>query len=256
MKMTRLVLAASLAAAAGPALAAFTELPTAGTLRVYGSNNPFTDPLLLPPGTQTNNELPFTFDLPSNLTLLSAIRETEFELPSEDEPGTFEEVGVFYDAVFRDTNDGMLVFGSRIVLDPTEEGEINDIFRFGFEGFEAAVAWTFVSSDDLNLFSAARTLNSNIEDDSEDEFDAGVVGLATDVNVEEEKPQTGWYLIKTDAPNFRLDLNAIGLNQAGEEDQAPYTAFISGYTPVPVPAAVWLFGSAMVGLAGFRRARG
>ncbi len=255
MKLTRLVLAASLAAAAGPALAAFTPLPTQGTLRVYGSNSPFTDPLLLQPGVQTNNELPFTFELPSNLVLLAAIRETDFALPSEDEPGELEEVGEFFDAVFRDSNDGKLVFGSRIVLDPSEEGEINDIFRFGFSNFDVEVAWTFVSSDDLNLFSAARSLNSNIEDDSDDEFDADAVGLATDVNVDEDKPQTGWYLIKTNATGFRLTPNAIGLNQAGEEDQPPYIANLTGYSPVPVPAAVWLLGSAVVGVAGFKRAR-
>lgn len=253
MKLAPLILAAGLCAAALPAFAAFTALPTSGALRVYGSNNPFTDPLLLPPGTQTNNELPFTFELPSNFVLLAGVRGTIFELPSEDEPGEFEEVGEFFDAVFRDTNDNKLVFGSRIVLDPTEEGEINDIFRFGFEGFDAQVAWAFVSSDDLNLFSAARTLNSNIEDDAEDEFDGDVVGLATDVNVEEAKPQTGWYLIKTDAPGFALQDGAIGLNQAGEEDQAPYTAYLSGFAPVPVPAAVWLLGTALLGLAGASR---
>ncbi|MEQ8660221.1 MAG: hypothetical protein RLW62_05340 [Gammaproteobacteria bacterium] len=121
MKLTSIIAAGALAALAIPAQAAFTDLPTAGTLRVYGSNNPASDQLLLAPGAQTGFVLPFTFDLPANFTQLAA-RSTTFELPDEDDPTVFEEVGEFHDAVFRDENDGKLVFGSRIVMDPTEEG--------------------------------------------------------------------------------------------------------------------------------------
>lgn len=264
MNFAQSLITAGLVVATTPAFAGFVDLPTNGTLRVYGSNNILVDPLFIPQGNLTGGTGgpgdPFTFDLPSNFVLLAA-QQSEFELfVTEIDiitglPVTaLEEVGTFYDAVFRDSNDNKLVFGSRIIMDPTEEGEVNDIFRYGFYG-ELQAGWTFVTSDDLNLFSAARSLNSNIEEDDEDTFADGVVGLATDVNVEELKPQTGWYFIKTDATAFGLVDDAVGIFQAGEEGQEPYQARIDGFAPVPVPAAVWLFGSALAGMAGVARRR-
>lgn len=266
MNFTTALVTAGFALASTPALAGFTDLPVSGTLRIYGVADITADPLYLPAGAMTGGTgvpftNPFTFDLPTNLTLLQS-RSTVFSLPiTELDPVSglpvtaIEEVGTFYDAVFRDTNDDRLVFGSRIVMDPTEEGEINDIFRFGAWTGDEQVAWTFVTSDDLRLFSAARSLNSNINDDADDTFDGGVIGLATDVNVEELNPVSGWFFIKTSAPDFLLLDNAIGVFQAGEEGQPPFVAQLSGFAPVPVPAAVWLLGSALAGMAGIARRR-
>ncbi|MGE0386458.1 MAG: hypothetical protein AB7Q97_17150 [Gammaproteobacteria bacterium] len=242
--MTRARLAAMLAIAAcsAPAMAAFTELPTTEPVRIFGSNNPAVDPFFLEPGEL--NPVDFTFELPAYLSLL-AVRETAFELPSEDEPGTFEEVGVFQDAVFRDTSDGRLVFGSRIVMDLDEEGEINDIFRSGFTGFSAAAAWVPATANDLNLFSAGRTANSGLTTDDPDAFDPDIVALGTDVNVAELKASTAWYLIKTNAPDYAVRDDAIGLFQAGEEDQEPYLEQIDGFAPVPLPAALPMLLSAL-----------
>jgi len=262
VNFTTTLLAAAIAVASTPALA-FVNLPTSGTLRVEGNSNVLSDPLYLGEfgaatgGSGTPLTDPFTFDLPGRFTILASL-ETEFELPDEDDPSVFEEVGEFEDLVLRDTVDGKLVFASRIEMDLDEEGEINDIFRRGFEGFDVAVSWTFASSDDLRLFSAARSAVSNI--DAADVFDADVVGLASDINVEEGQPTSGWYFIKVlnDNVGFAIFQNAVGLNQAGEEDQAPYTANLSGFAPtaVPVPAAVWLLGSAIAGMAGVARRRG
>jgi hypothetical protein len=273
VKLTSALFTAGFVLASTPAFAAeppvvqgFTDLPSTGTLRVYGSANINVDPFYIAHGAPTGGTGvpftdPFTFDLPTNFSLIDS-RRTVFSLPiTETDLATglpvtaIEEVGAFYDAVFRDLNDNRLVFGSRIVMDPTEEGEINDIFRFGAWTGNEQVGWTFVTSDDLRLFSAARTLNSNINDDTLDTFYAGVIGLATDVNVEEGHPVTGWFFIKTDAPDFVLLDNAIGLFQAGEEGQPPFQAQLTGFAPVPVPAAVWLLGSALVGMAGVARRR-
>jgi len=229
-------------AAEPPVVRGFTDLPSTGTLRVYGSANINVDPFHIAHGAMTGGTGvpftdPFTFDLPTRFTLLASL-ETEFELPDEDDPTEFEEVGEFEDAVFLDTTDGRMVFGSRIEMDLDEEGEINDIFRFGFEGFDVAVAWTFVTSDDLRLFSAAHSGVSNIA--NADVFDPNVVGLASDINVEEGQPTSGWFFIKVlnDNVGYAIFENAVGLKQAGEEDQLPFTARLDGFAPVAVPVAV------------------
>jgi hypothetical protein len=47
-------------------------------------------------------------------------------------------------------------------------------------------------------------------------------------------------------------LEYIGVNGFGEEENATY-GWQMRSTVVPVPAAVWLFGTALLGLIGFRR---
>lgn len=245
-KAAQALLCAGLVAAALPA-SAFVN-----GVRIFGNANPDFDPFYIPEGPSSDGGL--TFALPSNFTVLAS-RATEFELPDEDDPTEFEEVGTFFDVVLRDSNDGMLVFGSRIEMDPTEEGEINDIFRRGFTGWGANFGWLAVTANDLRLYSAGRTTGSHLATDDPDLPDPDTISLGTDVNVEELNPVTGWYLIKTNAPNFQLMENAVGLFQGGEEDQAPYLANIAGFAPapIPVPAALPLLLSGLGVLAVRRR---
>ncbi|MEM7543024.1 MAG: hypothetical protein AAF384_15775 [Pseudomonadota bacterium] len=252
MKLRQIVSMLLLVVATTPALAAFTLLPTdsVGSVRVFGSNNLGLDPFILAPGTSLPGGL---FELPSNLVQL-ALRETEFELVEDGVP---EEVGTFQDAVFRDTNDNSLVFGSRIVMDPQEDGEINDIYRRGWApGYSALAAWVPVDGNtDLRLFSAGRTTGSHLADDDPDLFDIDTVALGTDVNVEELKPTTAWYLVKTNAPTWALGVDGVGVFQAGEEGQLPQLVNFDGYIPTPIPAGLPLFLSAL-GFLGYRaRAR-
>lgn len=245
MKAVQALVCAGLVAAALPA-SAFVN-----GVRIFGNANPDLDPFYIPEGPSSDGGL--TFALPSNFTVLAS-RATEFELPDEDDPTEFEEVGTFFDVVLRDSNDGMLVFGSRIEMDLDEEGEINDIYRRGFTGWGADFGWLAITANDLRLYSAGRTQGSHLGTDDPDLPDPDVIDLGTDVNVEELNPVTGWYLIKTNAPNFTLLDNAAGLFQGGEEDQAPYLANIAGFAPapVPVPAALPLLLSG-VGLLAVRR---
>ncbi len=252
------------------AATAFVGLPTDGS-RVFGSSNLGSDSLFVPDAGLTGSSFSdpvsgatiFKYGLPSNLVELNRI-ETEIELPDEEDPTEFEEVGEFIDAVFRDTNDGYLVFGSRIELEAEEEapgdfewadGELNDIFRSGFSGWTTSVGWTRETSSDLRMFSAAHSETSGVDvADGEAEVpNLDIIGMQSDINGEEGNPFSGWYLIKTDATKYAIAADAVGLFQAGEEGQLPYMATMEGFAPVPVPAAVWMFGSALLGLLGIRR---
>lgn len=247
MSIAHTLVAAGLVLAAAPALAEFQLLPTAGTLRVEGSNDPFTDPLFIPTGTANGDG---TYQPPSFLQLL-AQNETDIELPDED-TGVPEEVGDFFDSVFRDTSDDTLVFASRIVLD--DEGEINDIFRSGYYGYQVLAAWTFSTDFDLRMSSAARS-NTGLLDP--DEFDPDVVNMRTDINVEEGNPQSGLFFIKVAAPGYLFQEDAIRVFQAGEEGQDPFSFTFGGYVPTPVPEpstyAMLLGGLGLLAFSAVRR---
>lgn len=60
----------------------------------------------------------------------------------------------------------------------------------------------------------------------------------------------------TDATLQTFSGSAIATNDDGAGDQYSYTWSFNGQAPaVPVPAAVWLFGSGLAGLAGLARSR-
>lgn len=255
---------------ASTAANAFVALPADGS-RVFGSSNLGIDSLFVPDAGLNGGSFSdpvsgatiLTYGLPSNLVELNR-RVTDIELPDEDDSTVFEEVGEFIDVVFRDSNDGYLVFGSRIELEAEEEspgdfewadGEINDIFRSGFDGWSTSVGWTRETSSDLRMFNAAHSETSGVDviDGDAEVLNLDIVGMQSDINGEEGNPFSGWYLIKTNATEYGLLNDAVALYQAGEEGQSPYRAEMGGFAPVPVPAAIWLFGSALVGLLGVRR---
>ena len=184
MKFNKTLLAAALTLAATAAQAGgFVELPTSGTLRKTGAANQNTDQFFLAEGAAVgvldSDPTINLYDPPANFTLLDS-HVTEVELSGVA-------VGAFYDFVFRDTNDNKLVFGSRVFLDA--DAEVNDIFRSGFAGFSAAVAWTRTSDADLRLYSAARTATGLKQ--GADVFDADVIDLRSDINEEEGNPGSG-----------------------------------------------------------------
>lgn len=255
-------MAAGFALVAAPAFADFQTLPTSGDLRVVGlTDESPVDNLLVPYGAPTGeitgpNGAPgqaYAFPNPGTWVPISQVRETAIMLPDEDD-GELEEVGTFFDSVYRDTSDGSLLFVSQIILE--EEGEINDIFRSGFTGYSVAAGWTFSTDFDLRMYSAARTA-SGLGDP--DVFDPDVVDMRTDLNVEEENPWSGWFFLKVAAPGYQLGPNAIQLLQAGEEDQTPFPFVLDGYIPTPVPEpstyAMLLGGLGLLGLMARRRAR-
>jgi hypothetical protein len=243
MRFTPPLVAAGLALAATPALAAFQVLPTSGDLRVIGQA--LNDPLLVDSGPASGDG---TYGFPTNFVLL-AQRETDIELPDEDS-GELEEVGEFFDYVFQDTSDGTLIFASRIVMDPEEEGEINDIFRAGYAGYAVSAGWTYLSDFDLRMFQAGR-FDTGLEEveEGEEEFDPDVVAMRSDINVEEGNAQSGLYMLKVAAESFYLLPDAITVYQAGEEGQPQFRYSFAGFAPVPEPSS-YLMLLAGVGLLG------
>lgn len=111
------------------------------------------------------------------------------------------------------------------------------------------------------MFTAAHSETSGVDVAAGDPevFNRDIVAMQSDINGREEgRPYSGWYLIKTDlaadASNYTLAAGAVSVFQAGEEaGDEPTLVTIQGFQPVPVPAAVWLLGSALVGLVGVGR---
>jgi hypothetical protein len=254
MTFTRTIAAAAFALAATSAVAgSFVELPSAAPLRKFGAQNLNVDQFYILPGPITGtSEGLNTYAPPTYLELLDS-RESEVEIAESAGEGP-EEVGTFFDYVFRDTTDSRLVFASRLVL-TDDDAEINDIFRGGFTGFSVAAAWTFATDLDLRMFSAARTSTGLLQ--GVDVFSPSEVNMRSDINVSEGNPQTGWYFLKTDAPFYTLGEEIIRLRQAGEEGQLPTQDIIDGFMPSAVPEpstyALLLAGIGLVGLIARRR---
>ena len=208
--------------------------------------------------------------IPSNFSVLAS-RTTEIELPDEDDPMVFEEVGEVTDEVWADSNNpGSLIFATRIEMEAEEdfddmvmanvwayEGELNDVFRSGFAGFDVDVAFIAETGIDEGFSRAARTAESllDVVGTGPANPSADTVAMFGDINGEEDAPWSAWFLVRTNAPGFQLKADHLGVFQAGEEDQDPFLFTTSGYAPVPVPAALPLLSVAMGAFGVFARRR-
>ena len=255
----------------------FVDLPSSGAdIRVQGSNNLVTDPLYL----ATN---PFA----SGYTLLASLSQPLlFDL---DGNGSQDWVGTFSDRVYRNDSTGKLSFALRLedtrtVLSPLNgETEINLIWRSGFSGYSTAVAWyaeglggtdpdgSFYNGD-FRLQAAARVADGFV-------FRAGTqpdrlvpasaysqttVGFRTDTSVPEGNPNSGWYLVQTNASSFTVMTEVNHIRQSagtGPEARPQRDWLLAGFAPVaaPVPEvhtpALLLAGLGVLALLRHRRNR-
>lgn len=223
--------------------------------------------------------------VPTTMTLLAS--RTTAVLPFTNAAGTqLASMGSFYDAVYRDTSDGNLVFASRLELLPTSGVEINDIFRTGFgafnfdDGASVSAAWSAATSSDFRLRSATRSAQGLFKifspttgvqtGVSPRTYSVDVVDLSTDTSAPESNPVSGWYFVKVaDARanttdhilGYSLVDNAVGLYRGNDEPNgAVTTLWLSGYAPtitaaVPEPAeyALFLAGLGVLGFVTRRR---
>lgn len=254
MLMAAAMLTAGLLAVPAQQAFAFQPLPTTGAdIRVLGAQDVFSDPLWLGlgwnPTAQGYTQIHFS--------------ETEIELDDDD-------VGAFYDAVFRNNTDGTLLFGSRVVLfeeddddddeevpgEEEEAFEINHTQRNGFLGYTTAAGWYRETPADLRAYAAAATSAFYDPDESvplgSSFYNGNSVTFYSDISAEEGNPISAWYLVKTNATAFALTGTAV-LYQA--EDGAPKLFTFDAAAPVPEPSEYAMMGVGLLLLAGVARRR-
>jgi hypothetical protein len=179
------------------------------------------------------------------------------------------EIGDLYDFVFRDSRDDKLVFGMRARMatqpDHQQDAELNFLYRYGFgaekSAFSAAAAWVFITDQDMRMYSAARTLSNSLTGPIP--YDPDTIRVQTNVNLSEGIPDSGMFLIKSDATGWRVSDRALGIFQAGQEGQTRAGADFSGFVPwhtgdglvgsVSEPGVLTLLGLAFGALAVARR---
>jgi PEP-CTERM motif len=243
----------------------FVNLPSTGTdIRVDGANNPAADPMFLA-------DNPFA----SGYTLLGSLSQPLlFDL---DDNGSLDWVGTLSDKVWRNNTTNKLTFALRLedtrpFLSPlNEETEINLIWRSGFAGSSTAVAWYaegeggtdpdgYVFFDDFRLQAAAKVADGFVfragpqpgRQVDGSNYNANTVGFRTDTSVGESNPNSGWYLVQTNADSFTLRADLVHVRQSagtGPEARPQRDWVIAGFaplTPVPEPgsAALLLAGAA------------
>ncbi|MCU0869819.1 MAG: PEP-CTERM sorting domain-containing protein, partial [Burkholderiales bacterium] len=195
-----------------------------------------------------NNSSPFATIATGTLTRVAFRFTEDIELDGE-------EIGHLYDFVFRDSRDDKLVFGMRTRLgvedDHDDDSELNFLYRYcmteGATVFAPSAAWLFVSDSDLRAYSAGSTASDALTGDTL--YDADTVRFQSDINLEEGNPDSGLFLVKTDAMFWRTVDRAIGVFQAGEEGQPRVGSDFAGFAPSAVPEpSTWALS--VLGMAG------
>lgn len=239
-----------LAAVAPAASAIYQTLPEQGSpLRVAGKNDALDDligGLKIPDGPIVNGSLGAVvkYGPPPTYTQLASRANTLIV--------NGQNVGTLTDFVFRDTTDNNLVFGLRVVLAQTVNGatntfEINDFFRKGATGFEAAAAWSRASDSDLRMYAAVR---SSVKfGQGTETFDPDVIKFQSDINTFEGNPRSGYFFVKikqrqSSIPGqppgpvpstFKTLSNGLSVYQGGEEGQPLHEIVMPGFVPSTHP---------------------
>lgn len=163
-----------------------------------------------------------------------------------------------YDFVYRDSSDNSLVFGSRFLNQQDNNQEFNYTYRYGFSGYSAATAWTYVTDGDLRMYQTGLTNDHSYN--TTVAYNGDAVRQKGDYSVSEGNPWSGLLLVKTNATSYTLGTSALGFFQAGQEGQSVVGNSIAGFVPTTIAAvpesdtyAMLLAGLGIVGFVARRR---
>ena len=150
--------------------------------------------------------------------------------------------GTIQDRILRSDDDGTLDFYFRIVNDASSTGAINFVQRDGFADFTTDVDWRV---DDLGSVAPSWAFREPV-------FESQITFLfANPIDPGEE---SRFFFVKTNATDYWEIADGV---LAGTGSDMKGNAFVfdtfEPIAPIPLPAAVWLFGSGLVGLTAVAR---
>jgi hypothetical protein len=222
----------------GPgAQAAWQTLPT-GTpglpiARVSGSSIEAVDlisGLAIPPGAVINSSASgcavTRYNVPPNFVLLAS-RSNPIVVNSVN-------VGTLNDYVYRYTVTNQLVFGFRVLL-VANNFEINDLYRKGNTGYTALAGWSRATNADLRMYAGVRTATPTFFPAQTEFFDADTVKFQSDINSSEGNPCSGYFWLRSSAPNYKLLQDGIRIRRGGEEGQQVTDVSFAGFVPSAFP---------------------